>query len=88
MKTIRINQEFTETEMANLLSALNCYENTVNESIGKMNDKAEAAGQNCLIGRHYGASMMHDLRLKLKTSLADEKYSICFVRLKEVIRGL
>ena len=70
MKTFKIEHELTETELATLLDAINCYQNQVGIALKKENDRAEAMGKHYLLGRYYGEALTHDLRIKLGLSRA------------------
>ena len=84
MKTVKIQTELTEHELATLLDAINCYENQVTEALIKENRKAEADGKIYILGKYFGQTLTHDLRLKLKLGKADLDKALMRNELKTV----
>ena len=63
--SVKINEEFTTVELAHILDALTTWENTINENIDRQNDKADKEGKIYLIGRGFGSTLIHDIKIKL-----------------------
>jgi hypothetical protein len=69
VKLIRIEQveqDFTKTELAHLLNAIEKWGETVKSGIQELNDKAESKGKVCLFAPSYADGLVRDLKIKLR----------------------
>jgi len=70
IKYIKVNQNFTKTELAHLLNALEKWGEKVKEGLEEMSDEAGKKGQVCLFAPSYADGIVKDLKIKL--SITDD----------------
>ena len=65
IKHIKVNHNFTKTELAHILNALERWGEKVKQGLEEMSDKAGKKGQVCLFAPSYADSIVRDLKIKL-----------------------
>ena len=65
IKYIKVNHNFTKTELAHILNALERWGERVKAGLEEMSDEAGKKGQVCLFAPSYADGIVRDLKIKL-----------------------
>ena len=66
VKLIRVEQDFTKTELAHLLNAIEKWGETVKAGLEEVRDEAGKKGRVCLFAPSYADGLVRDLKIKLR----------------------